>query len=82
MRQDLRPAPRPIAWRFDILLLFDSAADGDDDLRLRKVDGLLGFFEDFLRLVANDAVRNFTFTVSTGAALAPASALSPRNAPF
>ena len=67
----------------DILLLFDAAADRDNDFGLGQVDGLLGFFEHFLRLVANDAIGNFdAVTVSTGAALAPASALSPRNAPF
>ncbi len=43
----------------DVFLLFDAAADGDDDFGLREIDGLLGFLEDFLRLVANDAIGNF-----------------------
>ena len=42
--------------QFDIFLLFDSATDGDNDFRLRKIDGLLGFFERIFRLVALDAV--------------------------
>ena len=32
-----------------------------DDFRLRQVDRLLGFLEDFLRLVADDAVGDFNF---------------------
>src|SRR5579864_3682360 len=43
----------------DVFLLLDSAAHGHDDLRLRQVDRLLGFFENFLRLVADDAFSNF-----------------------
>ena len=54
----------------------------DNDLRLRKVDGLLGFFEDFLRLVANDAVGNFYRNRFDRSRARPASALSPRKAPF
>ena len=45
--------------QFDVLLLFDSATHGHDDLGLRQVDGLLGFLEDFLRLVANRRRRRF-----------------------
>ena len=41
---------------FDIFLLLDAASHGDDDVGLREVDGLLGFFEDFLRLIADHAV--------------------------
>ena len=42
----------------DIFLLLDAASDGDDDLGLGQIDGLLGFFENFLRLVAHDTFRN------------------------
>ncbi len=41
---------------FNVLLFFDPAADGHNDFRLREIHRLLGFFEDFLRLVANDVV--------------------------
>ena len=40
----------------DVFLFLDAAAHGDNDLGLGQIDGLLGFLEDFLRLVADDAV--------------------------
>ena len=40
----------------DIFLLLDAAAHGHNDFGLREVDRLLGFFEDFLRLVADYAI--------------------------
>ena len=45
--------------QFDVFLLLDAAADGNDDFRLRQIHRLLGFFEDFLRLVANQRRRRF-----------------------
>jgi len=45
---------------------------------LRQIDGLFGFFENFLLACADDAIRISTLTVSTGAAAAPASTLSAR----
>src|SRR5271170_4231222 len=33
----------------EVFLLLDAASDGDDDLSLAKIDGLLGFLEDFVR---------------------------------
>src|SRR5579859_6258034 len=39
----------------NILLLFNSAADGDDDLRLAEVHRLLGFLEPLMRFGANGA---------------------------
>src|SRR6516165_8217683 len=35
-----------------------ASANCHDDLRLREVDGLFGFLEDFLRLVADDAISD------------------------
>ena len=45
--------------QFDVFLLLDAASDGNDDVCLRQIDGLLGFFEDLLRLIADDAVGDF-----------------------
>src|SRR5580698_10006215 len=50
---------RELLGQFDVFLLLDAATYGDNDFSLREIDGLLGFFKYFLRLVANDAVCDF-----------------------
>src|SRR4029077_12500532 len=47
---------RELLGQFDVFLLFNAAANGDNNFRLREVDGLLRFFENFLRLIANYVV--------------------------
>ena len=74
-------ASAKLLGQFDILLLFDSAADGDDDFRLGQIHGLFGFLENLVRLVA-DELGDVDVDRLDRRAAAPASALSPRNAPF
>ena len=45
----------------DIFLFFNTASHGDNDFSLREIDRLLGFFENFLRLVANHSIHNVDF---------------------
>ncbi len=62
---------RQLPGEFDVLLLFDSTAHGDDDLRLGKVHRLLGFLKDLKRLHAHCAVidiyADFFYAGGTGA---------------
>src|SRR5258708_17389110 len=46
---------------FDVFLFFDAAAYGHDHFGLGEVDGLLGFFKYFLRLVSHHAVGDIDF---------------------
>ena len=75
-------ASAKLLGEFDVLLLLDAAADGDDDFRLREIDGLLGFLEDLRGLLRMHAVGDLDVYGFDRAAHRPSSAWSPRKAPF
>src|ERR1700689_5866033 len=52
---------RKLLGQFDVFLFLDAAAYGNNDFSLREIDGLLGFFKNFLRLVANDTICDLDF---------------------
>ena len=65
-----------------MFLPLDAAADRDDALGLRQIDGLLRFLERRLGLLADRGGVDRTSRPATGAGDAPASPASARNAPI
>src|SRR5258707_2890741 len=67
--------------QLDVLLFFDAAAHGDNNLGLGKIDGLLGFLERIFGLVADHTVGDLrVHRLDWGGGRAGLSVVGPQSA--